>query len=218
MPAASQEITNHQLTWARWQSSPNHGGLLIKPTLLVIHYTAGFTLEGAVATLCDPQSQLPAVERKRRSAHLVSGRKGEMVQLVKFNTVAWHAGASKWKDRADVNFFGIGIEIDNPGWLLRNKTGQWAPKEAPKHIYADADVIKAKHKSGGPELGWLKYTAEQMISLTKAAQAIIAAYPTITEVVGHEDIVVPGRKMDPGPAFPMADFRSKLFPAASANV
>jgi N-acetylmuramoyl-L-alanine amidase len=37
--------------------------------------------------------------------------------------------------------------------------------------------------------------------------ALFETYPSLQEIVGHEDIA-PHRKKDPGPAFPMSHFRS----------
>jgi len=73
-------ITNHRLFVdsqpVPFIKSPNVGGELV-PEYLVLHYTAGVTVQGAVATLTNPKSQV--------SAHLVIGRDGSLTQLVPFN-------------------------------------------------------------------------------------------------------------------------------------
>jgi len=82
------KIKNHKLVGVDYKRSPNQSGT-IKPTYLVIHYTAGRSAEAAVRTL---------TSRKRKaSAHLVIGRDGSVTQLVPFNRKAWHAGKSEWK-------------------------------------------------------------------------------------------------------------------------
>lgn len=94
------QIIDHELQGVRFQQSANHGGKLVKPSLLVVHHAAGFSLSGAITTLCDsrmndpPRGVKPQQQRARRSAHLVIGRSGEVVQLVMFDLLSWHAGES----------------------------------------------------------------------------------------------------------------------------
>lgn len=223
-PGPDADIENHRLTYARWKLSPNHGGRLIRPLVIVVHYTGGVNVSGAIATLTDPRRfgppktpGGPMTKISRRSSHLIGARDGDMVQLVPFDTVAWHAGESAWKGRDSVNLFSIGIEIDNAGPLKRNALGGWQHSTNPRFTYEADQVLVAKHKSGGPERGWLKYTEPQLAALERACKAIVKAYPSITEIVGHED-VAPGRKTDPGPAFPMADFRARLFAGQPARI
>ncbi len=184
-----------------WHDSPNRGGPLAAD-MLVLHYTAGPSLDAAVATLTDPAS--------RASAHLVIGRDGALAQLVPFNRVAWHAGRSRWpgpdgKMRAGLNRTSIGIELDNAGRLTR-QNGRWrswysAPVE-PAH------VIETTHKNESTPAGWHDYPAVQLEAAIAAARVLCARY-AIREIVGHDDIA-PGRKSDPGPAFPMESFRARV--------
>ena len=81
--------------------TPNHGKL-IKPGLVVIHYTGSNSLQGVLSWLCDPKSRV--------SAHLVIAKTGQVWQLLPFNVRAWHAGKSEYAGRANVNGFSIGIE------------------------------------------------------------------------------------------------------------
>ena len=48
----------------------------------------------------------------RVSSHIFIKRNGEIIQFVPFNMRAWHAGASKHKDRENCNNFSIGIELE----------------------------------------------------------------------------------------------------------
>jgi N-acetylmuramoyl-L-alanine amidase len=75
-------------------------------------------------------------------------------------------------------------------------------------VVADDEVLVAKHKHGGRELGWKIYPEAQLTVLEAVASALFESYP-LKEIVGHDDIA-PGRKRDPGPAFPMTHFRSRL--------
>ena len=85
-----------------WKPTPNISGNLIKPELIVIHYTGDNSLQGALSWLTTRGSGV--------SAHLVVAKTGQVWQLAPFNRRAWHAGASTWKGRGDCNSWSVGIE------------------------------------------------------------------------------------------------------------
>ena len=195
------KIINHLLhqdddTPLPFRRSPNVGGPL-KPEYLVVHYTAGGNAGGAVGWLTNPQS--------KASAHLVIGRDGSVTQLVPFDTVAWHAGVSSWEGRTGLNAYSIGIELDNAGRLVRKRDG-WLSSFGV--TYDKSLVIESMHKNGGAVYGWQVYTEKQIETLTEVSLLIYNTYGML-DVVGHDD-VAPRRKVDPGPAFPMESFRSKI--------
>lgn len=187
----------------RWWMSPNKSEG-IEPRFLVIHYTAGRGLEQTCNWLGNPKA--------KASAHLVIGRDGEIIQMVKFDERAWHAGKSRWSsERVDfegLNRHSIGIELDNQGVLTRDPQGCWRNWWGER--VHDREVAVATHKHGGPERGWHRFTEAQVLAAYCACEALIDAFPGIEDVLGHDDIA-PGRKLDPGPAFPMEPFRSWLF-------
>ncbi len=192
-------IRNHRLgnddgSAVRYEASRNVGGALT-PEYLVIHYTAGSSLEGAVRTL--------TARGTRVSAHLVIGRDGTVVQLVPFNRVAWHAGRSRWEGRTGLNHYAIGIELDNVGWLSRqgNRWTSWFGR-----AYDEAEVIVAAHPHEGIERGWQTFPEAQITAVRDVATVLVDHYKLL-DVIGHQDIA-PGRKLDPGPVFPMASIRS----------
>ena len=199
------KIHNHRLIQADgapvpFVATPNLGGV-IQPEYLVMHYTAGSSADSSVAWLSNPQA--------RASAHLVIGRDGGITQLVPFNRSAWHAGKSQWDGRSGLNNFSIGIELDNAGNLERVGS-RWLSRVS-KRAYADDDVLIANHKQdrpGTPPSGWHEYTEAQIEAALAVGLLLMQRYK-LKEVLGHEDIA-PGRKTDPGPAFPMASFRSRL--------
>ncbi len=180
-------------------ASPNVGGEL-KARYLVMHFTAGGSAESSIRHLTKPGAKV--------SAHLVIGRDGAITQLVPFDRVAWHAGKSRWDGLVGMNKHAIGIELVNPGPLKRLASGKFQAWFERTYDPAVDDILVARHSNGGEPLGWLTFTAAQLDAALEASQAIFAAYP-IREIVGHDDIS-PGRKVDPGPAFPMPNFKSHL--------
>jgi N-acetylmuramoyl-L-alanine amidase len=179
-----------------FQASPNRGDVL-EPRYLVMHYTAGRGADESVSWLCNPAS--------RASAHLVIGRDGTITQLVPFDRVSWHAGVSQWDGIKGLNQHSIGIELDNAGRLTR-QGGRWRAWFGTE--YPDEQVMEATHKHETAAAGWHIYTPEQIESALAISTLLMAKYD-LKDVVGHEDIS-PGRKSDPGPAFPLESFRARL--------
>jgi N-acetylmuramoyl-L-alanine amidase len=203
------KIVNHRLVNDDgnpfpFRESPNHAGLL-RPEILVMHFTAGRSADSSVTWLTNPAA--------KASAHVVIGEDGKIVQLVPLNMIAWHAGKSAYNNRVRVNEFSIGIEIANPGELHRtgSKWRTWFGGVVP-----DDEVIIAKHKHGGPEMGWKVYTSEQLTVAIDLGVLLVQTYQ-LKDVVGHED-VAPGRKVDPGPAFPMERYRGTLLGRADDSL
>lgn len=144
----------------------------------------------------------------RASAHLLIRRDGSVTQLVPFDIVALHAGRSQWKELTSLNGYSIGIEMENLG-LLTQRDGAWYFRETTR-VPADS-VERYAHSSRGVQ-GWHAYTDAQIQAFFQVSCALRRAYPTIEDVVGHEDISL-GRRLDPGPAFPIDAIRARLFPA-----
>lgn len=186
----------------RYVKSPNVGGAL-KPSILVIHYTASGPNSDISGYFAKPSAEV--------SAHLVIARDGTLTQCVEFDKVAWHAGKSSWITKTGATLTGlnsdsIGIEIEN--WGPVKKAGSrwvsWTGATVDGSL-----VIEAKHKFGAPDCGWEVFTEAQVLATIEASRAICEAYG-IQEIVGHDDIA-PGRKQDPGPAWSMDSFRAKVF-------
>lgn len=140
------------------------------------------------------------MKASKASAHLIIGRGGELVQLVPFDTVAWHA--------KEANKRSIGIELDNPGPLVR-VFGTWRSLVLGT-TYSSEEVLEAQHKNGGPTRGWLLYTQPQIKLAREVCRLLVEYYPTIKDLVGHDD-VDPSRKTDPGPAWDMESLRTSVF-------
>jgi len=193
------KILRHRLhqedgTPVRFVASPNRGGQL-QHKYLIMHYTAGLDAEGAIRSLTNPQV--------KASAHLVIGRDGEVVQLVPFDRVAWHAGRSRWHGLKGLNRHSIGIELDNAG-RLEQQGGQWRAWFG--KVYPADSVHEAVHKNETRSAGWHTYSEAQLFAALAVSQLLVRHYG-LADILGHDDIA-PGRKSDPGPAFPMESFRA----------
>ena len=200
-------ISNHLLfsdgDQVPFSDTPNKSGT-INPLYLIMHYTAGVSTSAAIKWLCDA--------RAKASAHLVVGPDGAVTQLVAFNKKAWHAGNSSWNDLNGMNSFSIGIEIVNAGKLIKNESGEWFTWS--KHPIPVDEVTIATHKHESSPAGWHLYTDVQLRAATEVGIALNQKYKFL-DVLGHDDIS-PGRKVDPGPAFPMTGVRSRIMGRESA--
>lgn len=194
-------IGNHRLyrdgAPVSFRPSP-HGGAKLKPVYLVLHYTAGLSMDGAVNWFLHPAA--------KASAHLVVGRDGDVMQMMPFNRVAWHAGKSSWKNLSDLNRHTIGVEMVNAGRLTRGGDGHWRSWAGER--ISDADIVLARHRNEAEATGWHAYTPEQVAAVAAIGLALVAAYG-LAGVLGHDD-VAPKRKVDPGPAFPMASLAGRI--------
>lgn len=179
--------------------SPNVSGKFSSglPDTIVIHFTGGRSAASSARWLCDPAA--------KASAHVVIGPKGEITQLVPFDTIAWHAGKSSWNGRNGLNSYSIGIEIDNPGRLEKREQGYYTWFGTP--VSPDL-VTYVTHRNEQTPAYWQSYTQEQ-IDATEALCMLLMSQYQITMILGHEEIS-PGRKVDPGPAFPLDKLRNNL--------
>lgn len=183
---------------AEQKPSPNHGGALGKYQYIVVHYTAGKDLDSSVEWLCNPAA--------KASAHLVIGRDGRIVQLVSLKNIAWANGESQWEGVHGLNNYALSIELDNMG-PLQLVDGVYR-SVACGAIVPPEDVFMGPHKNGGSFTRWQKYTDVQIETLKEVVHNLRTAWPSIKEVIGHDDIA-PLRKSDPGPA--LATVMAELF-------
>lgn len=143
----------------RMQPSPNCGPRRngLRPTLIVIHYTAMETAQAALERLCDPQAEV--------SAHYLIGGQGDVCQMVEEAQRAWHAGAGEWRGMDDINSRSIGIELDNRGHhpfsepqmtaledMLRGIMARWDIK--PAGVIGHSDMAPGRKFDPGPYFDW----------------------------------------------------------------
>ncbi|MDP2803717.1 MAG: N-acetylmuramoyl-L-alanine amidase [Phreatobacter sp.] len=197
----SYSVMNHRLCLggrpAAFRQSP-HGGRPLKPRFLVLHYTAGLSVRSAVDWFLDP--------RARASAHLVLGRQGEVTQMMPLDRTCWHCGTSEWQGLSGLNGHSLGIEIVNAGKLARGAGGGWRTWTG--EVVPDGEVVVARHRHESSEAGWHAYPAGQIDTVVAIGKALHAAYG-FGAVLGHEEIA-PRRKIDPGPAFPLAEVAARI--------
>lgn len=204
----------------------NKGGedSLTNPEYIVMHYTAGPSLAGAIRSLTNP--------KRSASAHFIIDKNGEIAQLVETNRVAWHAGRSMYTKPDDgsqiqsLNRHSIGIEFVNAGKLSITKSRVrenviyrtwWGAAVDDEDVFIDNDYFlptkawdrnKAIHKTG---VAFERFTPEQIESGLALTYALKDACPSIIDVLSHAEVAMPeGRKIDPGPAFPLDHFRSLI--------
>ncbi|MFC3283717.1 N-acetylmuramoyl-L-alanine amidase [Litchfieldella rifensis] len=159
-------------------SSPSHDS---RVRHLVIHYTDTDEVD-ALATLTGPHVSTHYVLPPHRYRS-----QPRVYQLVDESRRAWHAGASSWKDRPNINDTSIGIEIVNTG---------------PDRPYSEVGRILEADPEAAVEIRWMPYPTAQIDALIALARDIIERHDIHpTDVVAHSDIA-PTRKIDPGPAFP----------------
>ena len=196
--------------------NPNQTPGGIDPKFLLMHYTAGPSMEGAIRSLTNP--------KRKASAHLIIDKNGDVTQLVPFNNKAWHAGRSVWQPEPSLRYeglnrFSIGIELVNGGRLLKaagDTYRTWWGKKIPlDDVFIDEDYyITSKyanqsiHKTG---LAFERYPEEQLLAVLEICRTLVETFDMI-DILGHSDVALPeGRKLDPGPAFPMENFQAALF-------
>src|SRR6185295_17056196 len=143
--------------------SPNHGernkGRAVD--MILLHYTGMPDVEGAIAQLCTPGTDV--------SAHYIVLEDGRIVQSVPEAKRAWHAGVSSWAGEDDINSCSIGIEIINrghdwgyPDFPLRQIAavialcrGIMLRRNIPAHrVLGHSDVAPARKKDPGEKFPW----------------------------------------------------------------
>ncbi len=164
--------------------------------MLVLHYTDGPSLEDCAAIFQDP--------KRRVSCHYIVGLDGAVLQMVRDEDCAWHCGASAWRGREGCNLRSLGIEIVNWG-RLEKKNGRFCcwperygtPYRGLPPVSAEGDW-------------WAPYPSGQIAQVESLSGRLVARYRIpLDHIVRHSDIA-PGRKIDPGPAFPWEQFKARM--------
>ena len=129
----------------------------LRPSLIVLHYTAMASCDAARDRLCDPLSEV--------SAHYLISETGKVLALVPEDMRAWHAGAGSWGGSEDINSRSIGIELANTGAqpfahpqiqaleaLLADVMARWAiPAQG---VIAHSDLAPGRKRDPGARFDW----------------------------------------------------------------
>ena len=102
---------------------------------IVIHYTGMRSLQSAVERLISKKHEV--------SSHYLISRAGKIMQLVKDNNIAWHAGISNWFVFKNLNKNSIGIELENKGHQYGY---QDFPNKQIRELIKILKIIKKKFK------------------------------------------------------------------------
>lgn len=154
---------------------------------IVIHYTASQNAKGSYNWLMSPDS--------KASAHVVIDYDGTILNVVDVENRAFHAGVSAWGGVSGCNNFMLGIELANAG-ICKLKDNKQVDTYGKELVYNKTISDKKNNL-------WQCYPEAQITSCVNLIEKWIKDFPTIkpTWIVGHEH-VAPGRKTDPGYAFP----------------
>lgn len=180
---------------------PDETAGVLVPEIAVIHYAVTDTVRFTANVLN---------AREYCSCHVTIDKSGHVIQQVPFNRVAWHAGVSNYHGREKVSYFSLGIEISNPGPLEKRADGSFVTTYGKPWT---GGVVERYHPNA-PGRGW-KYWAEYSQTELDLCAHICELWRQeygIKDIVGHDEIA-PGRKFDPGPAFPIAWLRETVLPS-----
>jgi N-acetylmuramoyl-L-alanine amidase len=143
--------------------SDRRGG--VRPSLIVLHYTAMESCAAARARLCDPQAEV--------SAHWLISRQGVAEPLVDEAHRAWHAGAGEWDGITDVNSHSIGVELDNRGnepfpepqmaaleRLLKGIMARWSIP--PHRVIGHSDMAPERKSDPGLRFDWRRLALQDL--------------------------------------------------------
>ena len=202
------EVINHKLAGVEYDPAKTIKQE-ISPKFIVMHYTAGHTLAAARSVF----------KTSVIAAHLTVDKDGTILQMVPFNRACNHAGPSAYQGVQFLNNHSIGIEFVNIGFL-KLKDGVYVDAYGSRWKGDPVDLVAAPNsRVGSGNFYWPRYPEAQLAAGDRIVKALLKAYPTIRDIVSHEEIDTRGWKTDPGPAFPMARFKSLLGNRpASANI
>jgi N-acetylmuramoyl-L-alanine amidase len=131
------------------------------PDMILLHYTGMFDADEALQRLCSPEAEV--------STHYFVHEDGRIVQCVREDRRAWHAGAGSWKNDSDINSCSIGIEIANQGHdygypdfprrqmaaVIALCRGIVARRAIPtERVLGHSDIAPARKKDPGEKFPW----------------------------------------------------------------
>lgn len=168
-------------------ASPNFDDRPSGIDLLVMHYTGMKSAEAALSRMCDKEAKV--------SAHYMVYEDGEVVQLVKDEKRAWHAGISCWRGISSLNDSSIGIEIVNPGHEFGYCPFPSAQMESvavlaselmlkhniePRNVVGHSDIAPSRKQDPGELFDW-KFLAKKGIGLWPDCKVLLSPTKLLIE-------------------------------------
>jgi len=209
-----------------------------KKDMIVIHYTAGYSGDGAIQSLIandlsiqymierdgtvissanidelDIENGVDAFKEEDETAQhvgCIDGRTGEKRDACQVKNELSQGGE---KCCIDLNKNSIGIELVNLGYLCGDD--ETCSTERGMLISEEdweAYVLERYDDETKKGLVWEQFTEEQLDSLVDLISEIVVRHniPLDREhIIGHDE-ASPGYKWDPGPAFPWEEFMERL--------
>lgn len=188
---------------------PRRGG--VRPSLIVLHYTAMPSCAEARARLCAPEHEV--------SAHWLISEQGAAEALVEEAMRAWHAGAGMWRGIDDINSHSIGIELANTGLhpfpepqmaalvgVLRGVMARWGI--GPAGVIAHSDMAPGRKSDPGARFDWRRLAQEGLsVWPSNAGDTGRDLGDSLTEI-GYQEVEAMAR---------LAAFRLRFRPHASGD-
>lgn len=167
------------LSGARRVASPNcdtrPAGAVVD--LLVVHYISlppgrfsGDAIERLFTNTldCDADPFYDQLRGLRVSSHFLVRRRGEIVQFVRSDARAWHAGQSSFLGRERCNDFSIGVELEGSGDVpftgaqyrrLASLTALLCQRHPLRWVAGHSDVAPGRKSDPGPHFDWPGFLA-----------------------------------------------------------
>lgn len=187
-----------------------HQGRPYAPTAICVHYTVTDTMKSAIS----------ALNSRKLSYHILVDRGGEVVQTRPATLHAAHGGYSNWKETGgltnatSLNARAVTISLINRGFFAKSSGDSAydvnAHGDPVGKLYPLSEVDRrgsVYHPAG--MRNWHKYTDAQIDAVETLIGGLKAAFPQITELVGHDDISN-NAKFDPGPLMPLDKWRESF--------
>ena len=155
-----------------------HGGPLIEPDEIMLHYTNTHSAANAVNAL--GRRSMSGTEV---SYHYIIDKDGTVVMPIKDSNVAYHAKLPRRQTSISISLVNLGNDSQ---WAGTSLSG--SPKAPPLEEWVSF---------GGQR--WEPYTIKQINVLKALITGLKARFPSIKYLSGHEE--AQPEKLDPGPAF-----------------
>jgi N-acetyl-anhydromuramoyl-L-alanine amidase len=106
------------------------------------------------------------IAHQRVSAHFLIRRDGELIQFVRCEKRAWHAGESSWRGRGRCNDFSLGIELEGSDDVPFTDVQYGALAELTlaikasypiEHVVGHCDIAPDRKTDPGPCFDWVRY-------------------------------------------------------------